>query len=55
MFVDDQTLRTSFQLIKDLVRCVKELNHLSQLEADDTIAHLEKVRYSVKILTGYTL
>ena len=44
MFVDDQTLRTYFQRIEDLVQCLMELNHLSQLEAKDTKVHLDQVR-----------
>ena len=55
MFVDDQTLRTYFQRIKDSVQCLMELNHLSQQEEKDTIVHLDQVRYDVRILTGYTL
>ena len=43
LFVDDQTLQTYFNDIKNLVRCLEELQHFSHQERDDILAELDQV------------
>ena len=52
MLLDDSTLQTHFQSIKNLVLCLEELQHLTEEERKNSIDKLDRVNAIIFIMIG---